>query len=149
MEGYPVTARIEVRWRDVDALGHVNNAVYFTYFEIARTRFYEEVFQASTVRDINFILASIQCDFLSPTRHGEIVEVGIRVPTAGRTSFDFEYQACTAADGRLVARARSTQVLYDYDADRKTPIGQAWLDRVAAAQGAFPRPRPSGSASPG
>lgn len=142
MKGYPVTARIEVRWRDVDALGHVNNAVYFTYLEIARTRYYEEVFQASTIRDINFILASIQCDFLSPTRHGEIVEVGIRVPSAGRTSFDFEYEARTAEDGRPVARARSTQVLYDYEADRKIPVDQAWLDRVAAAQGSPPEPRP-------
>ncbi|MFU8858558.1 MAG: acyl-CoA thioesterase [Deferrisomatales bacterium] len=142
MEGYPVTARIEVRWRDVDALGHVNNAVYFTYFEIARTRYYEEVFRASTIDDMNFLLASIQCDFLSPTRHGETVEVGIRIPLAGRTSFDFEYAARALGDGRLVARARSTQVLYDHRADRKLPIGAAWLDQVAAAQGSYPSPRP-------
>ncbi len=140
MDGYPVTARIDVRWRDVDALGHVNNAVYFTYFEIARTRYWEEAFQARTLEDINFIVASIRCDFLAPTRYGGAVEVGIRVPSVGRTSFDFEYEA-RAEGGRPVARARSTQVLYDYAADRKTPLTDAWLDRVAALQGRRPERR--------
>ncbi len=140
MEGYPVTARIETRWRDVDALGHVNNAVYFTYFEIARTRFWEEAFGARTLGDINFILASIQCDFLSPARYGGVVEVGIRVTAVGRTSFDFAYEA-RAEDGRPVARARSTQVLYDHRADRKLEITEAWLARVAALQGEAPARR--------
>lgn len=140
MEGYPVTARIEVRWRDVDAMGHVNNAVYFTYFEIARARYWEAAFQARTIQDINFILASIQCDYLRPTLYGGTVEVGIRVPTVGTTSFDFEYEARDDG-GRPVARARSTQVLYDYAADRKNPITDAWLDRVAALEGRRPQRR--------
>jgi len=143
MEGYPVTASIEVRWRDVDAMGHVNNAVYFTYFEIARSRYYETVFQARELRDIDFILASIHCDYVSPVRHGETVEVGIRVPSAGRTSFEFEYEARAMPGGRVVARARSTQVRYDYAADRKVEITEAWRDRVAAVQGQRPGPRVS------
>ncbi len=145
MAGFPVTASIEVRWRDVDAMGHVNNAVYFTYFEVARSRYYETVFQAKELRDIDFILASIQCDYLSPVRHGETVEVGIRVPSAGRTSFEFEYEARAQPGGRVVARARSTQVLYDYVADRKREITDAWRDKVAAIQGQRPGLRASAS----
>jgi acyl-CoA thioester hydrolase len=148
VEGYPVSARVEVRWRDVDALGHVNNAVYFTYFEIARTRYFEEVFLARTLQDIDFILASIRCDFLSPTRHGETLEVGIRIPTVGRTSFDFDYEARALTDGRPVARAHSSQVLYDYAADRKKEITEGWLERVAAVQGRRPDRRAAG-ATPG
>ncbi len=147
MEGYPVSARVEVRWRDVDAMGHVNNAVYFTYFEIARTRYFEEVFQARTLQDIDFIVASIGCDFLSPTRHGETLEVGIRIPTVGRTSFDFEYEARAVADGRPVARAHSAQVLYDYATGRKKEITDAWLERVAAVQGRRPDRRAAGAAT--
>ncbi|MEW6486730.1 MAG: thioesterase family protein [Thermodesulfobacteriota bacterium] len=140
MEGYPVTARIEVRWRDVDAMGHVNNAVYFTYLEIARARYWEAAFQARTIQDINFIVASIQCDFLAPTRYGAEVEVGIRIPSVGRTSFEFAYEA-RAEGGRPVARARSTQVLYDYAADRKIPLTDAWIDRVASLEGRQPQRR--------
>lgn len=140
MEGYPVTAQIEVRWRDVDALGHVNNAVYFTYFEIARTRYWEAAFGARTLPDINFLVASIQCDFLRPTRYGSSIAVGIRVPTVGRTSFDFEYEA-RGEGGIPVARARSTQVLYDHAADHKLAITEAWFDQVAAIQGTRPARR--------
>lgn len=138
MEGFPVTAPVEVRWRDVDALGHVNNAVYFTYFEIARSRYLEQVFGARTLEDVNFLVASIACDFLSPVRHGETVEVGIRVSRAGRTSFDFEYEARVREDGRVVARARSVQVLYDHRRGQKRPVTDAWLARVTAAQGGPP-----------
>jgi acyl-CoA thioester hydrolase len=142
MKGFPVTARIEVRWRDIDPLGHVNNAVYFTYFEVARARYFGEAFGARTVRDINFIVASIQCDFLSPVRYGDTVLVGIRIPVVGRTSFEFEYEAREATGDRPVARARSIQVLYDYEADRKVEITEAWMARVAAVEGQRPSSRP-------
>lgn len=138
IEGYPVTARVEVRFRDLDAMGHVNNAVYFTYFEIARAHYWEEVFGARAVADINFILASIRCDFVSQTSYGEALEVGIRVPSAGRTSFEFEYEVRAGGDGRLVARGRSAQVLFDYGENRKMPITEGWLDRVEAAEGRRP-----------
>ncbi|MHB8764794.1 MAG: acyl-CoA thioesterase [Deferrisomatales bacterium] len=138
IEGYPVCARIEVRWRDIDALGHVNNAVYFTFFEVARARYFERMFGARTVADVKFLVASIQCDYLSPTRYGETVLVGIRVPTVGRTSFEFEYEARVEADGREVARARSTQVWYDHRLGQKVPLDDAWLDRVAELEGRRP-----------
>lgn len=141
IEGYPISARIEVRWKDLDAMGHVNNALYFTYFEIARARYWEEVFGAKTIKDINFILASVQCDFVSQTSYGESLEVGIRIPSAGKTSFAFEYEVHAVGDGRLVARGRSTQVLFDYARDAKTPITEAWLVRVEAAEGRRPAPQ--------
>ena len=141
IEGYPVSARIEVRWRDLDALGHVNNAVYFTYLEIARGRYWEDVFGVRTLSDIHFIVASIQCDFLSQVPHGETLEVGIRISAVGRTSFDFEYDMRAVEDGRPVARARSTQVLFHYGRNEKTPITEPWMEKVVAAQGSRPERR--------
>ncbi len=138
---FPVSARIEVRWRDLDALGHVNNAVYFTYFETARVKYAEEVLGIRSAKDVDFILASIQCDFLSQVSSGERLEVGIRIPAAGQTSFDFEYEARSLDDGRPVARARSTQVLFDYATNRKKPITAEWLAMVAEKQGSAPAKR--------
>jgi acyl-CoA thioester hydrolase len=138
---YPLSARIEVRWRDVDALGHVNNAVYFTYLEIARTLYLERVFDVRRLEEIPILLVSARCDFLSPVTHGETLEVGVRIPSVGNTSFDFEYELRSAPEGRLVARASSTQVLFDHAAGRKVPITEAWLDRVEAAQGQRPERR--------
>ena len=141
---FPVVAPIEVRWRDIDALGHVNNAVYFTYFEIARTRYYEAVFGAGGIEDIDFLLASIRCDFLRPVGYGERLEVGIGIPWVGRTSYGFEYEAWTRGDagpGSVVARAESVQVRFDVHTNEKLPITDEWLDRVARAQGARPEVR--------
>ncbi|GAB6064528.1 acyl-CoA thioesterase [Deferrisoma palaeochoriense] len=138
---FPLEARIEVRWRDIDPLGHVNNAVYFTYFEIARARFYEEVLGARGIEDIDFLVASIRCDYLSPVVYGEAVTVGIRVEWVGRTSWAFAYEARTG-DGRVVARAESVQVRFDHAAGRPKPLDADWLARVAKAQGAMPPPKP-------
>ncbi|GAB4273856.1 MAG: thioesterase family protein [Deferrisomatales bacterium] len=140
-ERFPVVARIDVRWRDVDALGHVNNAVWFTYFEIARTRYYEQVLGARGIDDIDFLVASIRCDFRSPVVYGEAVEVGISIPWVGRTSYGFAYEARVAGDGRLAAQAESVQVLFDHARGVKLPVSPEWKERVARAQGAPPPPR--------
>jgi len=138
MEGYSVTDRIEVRWRDIDALGHVNNAVYFTYFEIARGCYFDQVFRRREFPGMTCILLSIRCDFLSPIRHGEIVEVGVRVPSVSLTSFDFEYEARLVENARVAARAHSTQILYDRLSKKKIAITQEWLTEIAQVQGKQP-----------
>lgn len=138
MEGYPVTDGIEVRWRDVDVLGHVNNAVYFTYFEIARGRYFDQVFRRSEFPGITCILLSIQCDFLNPARHGDVVEIGIRVSAVGRTSFDFEYEARLAGSDQVLARSRSTQVLYDRFSKEKIAVTGKWLAEITRVQGKQP-----------
>ncbi|WP_025322396.1 acyl-CoA thioesterase [Deferrisoma camini] len=143
MDGrFPVIARIQVRWRDIDPLGHVNNAVYFTYFETARARYYEEVLDARGIEDIDFLVASIRCDYLSPVVYGETVEVGIRVVWVGKTSWSFEYEARTG-DGRVVARADSVQVRFDHQTGRPRPLDEDWIARVTRAQGGPPAPKPN------
>ncbi len=149
-ERFPVMARIQVRWRDIDPLGHVNNAVYFTYLETARARYYEEVFDARGIGDLDFLVASIRCDYLSPVVYGETLEVGIRVIWVGRTSWAFEYEARTG-NGRVVARAESVQVRFDHQAGKPRPLDKDWIARVTRAQGCPPVQRPndgSGSGGP-
>ncbi len=138
MPDFPVKARIDVRWRDIDALGHVNNAVYFTYFEIARTRYYEAAFGARSLDDIDFLVASIRCDYLSPVVFGETLEVGIRIPWVGRTSYGFAYEARVLEDGRVAARAESVQVRIDFRTNQKLPITPEWIEKVSRLQGEPP-----------
>ncbi len=138
MTRYPVTARIEVRWRDIDALGHVNNAVYFTYLEVARGRYFDQVFRRNEFPGITCLLVAVSCDYLCPIHQGDVVEVGIRIPAVGETSFDFEYETRTVKETRVVARARSTQVLYDRIAGWKIPITQDRLAAITDVQGKQP-----------
>lgn len=138
IEGFAISVSIEVRWRDIDALGHVNNAVYFTYLEIARTAYLERVFRLSGLEAVPILLASARCDYLSPVTQGETVEAGIRVASAGNTSFDFEYELVSQRDGRVVARGYTTQVLYDHRLGQKMAVSEAWLDQVETAEGRRP-----------
>ena len=136
--GFPITIPIEVRWRDVDAFGHVNNAVFFTYLEMGRTAYYEAALKAFDIDQIDFMVVSAKCDYLSEVKKGDKIELGIRIPAIGNTSFDFEYELHSATDGKLLARGFTTQVLYDYKARAKKPISQEWLEKVTKFEGREP-----------
>ena len=123
---------LEVRWRDIDALGHVNNAVYFTYLEQARGHYLRELgLISSRADDAGFILAEASCQYRSPLKLAERVTIYARVCELRNTSFIFEYRV-EAEDGRLAAMARSVQVCYDYRAKRPIPIPTEWREAILA-----------------
>ena len=111
---YRLTVDIPVRFRDTDGMGHVNNAVYLTYLEIARERYWRECFGLADYRKVDLIVARIEIDFRSPATVGETIVVGIRASAIGRKSFDFTYEGWEKTDRRLMVSARSVQVMYDY-----------------------------------
>jgi acyl-CoA thioester hydrolase len=121
---------MEVRWRDVDALGHVNNAVYLTYLEQARVRYFEVV-GLGFGTDAGMILAEITCTYRSPLSLSEQVTVWMRVSEFRNSSFIVEYRIA-GGDGRLAATARSVQVCYDYEANHAVPIPDRWRAAIAA-----------------
>jgi acyl-CoA thioester hydrolase len=123
---------VGVRWRDLDALSHVNNAVYFTYLEQARVGYLQELgLFPDTPWSIGFILADAHCRFKSPLTLSERVTVRIRVSELGRSSFIFEYRV-EGEDGRLAAEARTTQVCYDYDDRHPVSIPDEWREAIAS-----------------
>lgn len=124
------STQMEVRWRDVDALGHVNNAVYLTYLEQARVRYFEEI-GLGFGTDAGMILAEITCTYRSPLSLSEQVTVWMRVSEFRNSSFIVLYRI-EGEDGRLAATARSVQVCYDYDANRAVPIPDEWRAAIAA-----------------
>jgi acyl-CoA thioester hydrolase len=129
---YRFSTALEVRWRDVDALGHVNNAVYFNYLEQARLHYMRELgFLPPNSTDVGVIIAEASCRFKSPLRLGEQVTIRARVSEFRRTSFIFEYRI-EGEDGRLAATAQTVQVCYDYDGQRPSPIPDEWREAFIA-----------------
>ncbi len=124
MDGFPVTISFTVHWSELDALGHVNNARYFTWFETARIECFRQVGLAiSGTPEIGPILAHTRCDFLAPVRYPAEVVVGARVSRLGNTSFGMEYEAALAdSPGSAVARGEGVVVLIDYASGAKIPI---------------------------
>ncbi len=122
----PYLHRLDVRFRDCDPMGHVNNAVYLTYLEQARLNLWRERWQVDPRQPgEGIILARAELDFTSPAMYGETLEVRLRVAAIGRSSFTYEYEVIEAAAGRLVLSARTVLVWYDYAAGRSVPIPDA------------------------
>jgi acyl-CoA thioester hydrolase len=105
---------VEVRFRDCDPLGHVNNAVYLTYLEAARFAWWRSVFGASGLKDHGFIVARVEIDYRKPALPGDRLTVRLRVEAMGRSSFTVAYELLSTRTRELVAEARSVQVAYDY-----------------------------------
>ena len=127
---YRFSTTMEVRWRDLDALNHVNNAVYFTYLEQARVHYLRELgVVPGTPSGIGFILAEASCQFKSPLTLGERVTVYVRVSELRNSSFIFEYRM-EGEQQRLAAEARSIQVCYDYEKKCPVPISDEWRKAI-------------------
>ena len=125
MDGYPFVHRETVRFRDLDAMAHVNNAVFLTYLEQARLAGCGEA-NVQPLQDV--ILARTEIDFRSPVSQGEVVEIGVRSSRIGTKSFELEYEL--QAGGRVVAEAKSVLVGYDYEQAESTPIPERWRRRL-------------------
>jgi acyl-CoA thioester hydrolase len=122
--------RERVRFRDLDALGHVNNAVFLTYIESARVAFLVDLGAATTLEDMAIIVARIEIDFRAPVGFGEEVEIAVRASRFGDKSFDLDYEL--RVDGKIVAEAKSVLVGYDYDKGETVTIPDHWRARLAA-----------------
>jgi acyl-CoA thioester hydrolase len=125
VDGFPFVFRDDVRFRDLDGMGHVNNAVFLTYLESARIA-YLEANGIGPHPSQHMILARMEVDFRSPIAMGERVEVGVRPSRLGTKSFELQYEV--RADGRLAAEARSVLVGYDYTRGESVEIPAQWRE---------------------
>ena len=120
----------QVVFSDIDAFGHVNNAVYFTYFETARTHLWQEITGTSGPRDIGFIVARAECDF----RHQigmEPIDICVRIGEMRNTSLDFEYEIRKDGGNVVAATGKVVVVMFDWEKQAKTPIGADFRRRLA------------------
>ena len=136
--------QVEVRLSDTDAMGHVNNARYLTYVEIARVAYYEQVTGNALPIGVHgaeegMILAEIRMTYRSPAFYGETLTVETRVEKIGRTSFGMVHRI-TAPESRygparLIAVADSTLVAYDYTEEQPIPVPDEWRASMQAFEG--------------
>lgn len=101
MSSFPIRIPIEVRFGDLDALGHVNNALYLTYDEVGRTHYLRRL--GAKIDGGNFIMAHAEVDYLKPVLMHQTVEIELRVTHVGNKSFRTLGQLW--ADGELAARS--------------------------------------------
>jgi acyl-CoA thioester hydrolase len=122
--------RERVRFRDLDALGHVNNAVFLTYIESARVAFLIDLGAATTLEDMAIIVARIEIDFRAPSASARRSRSRCARSRFGDKSFDLDYEL--RVGGKIVAEAKSVLVGYDYDKGETVTIPDDWRARLAA-----------------
>lgn len=125
VDGFDFVHRDAVRFRDLDGMGHVNNAVFLTYMESARIAYLEALGAGHNPLQW-LILARAEVDFRSPISFGEEVEVGVRTSRIGMKSFDLEQEV--RADGRLTAEGKFVLVAYDYTTNRSRALPAEWRE---------------------
>ncbi len=106
---------LPVQFRDIDVMGHVNNATYFQYMETGRVELARKLGQVTQGFRGGFIVASARCEFKKPIRDERRVTVSVWVSRIGDRSWDFDY-SIRGPRGAEYAIGRTTQVAYDYKA---------------------------------
>ena len=134
MDQFRFIHQIEVRFRDCDPMGHVNNAVYLTYLEQTRFAYWRELARGQAIKP-GMILARMEIDYRTPATVGELLDIRMRVVRIGRSSFESEYEVVDSRDRHLVAQARSVQVVYDYAAGKPVPMPDAVRERIEDFEG--------------
>ena len=119
---WTVIAPLRPRFRDTDAMGHINNAVYVTYIEVARQEYWRAFTNNQNYKSVPFILARVEVDFRSEALMHEMLELCIRCSYIGGKSFGFEYAIRELTSRRLIVAARSVQVMYDYTTKTSVPF---------------------------
>jgi acyl-CoA thioester hydrolase len=131
MDGFPFSCLIQVRWRDLDAFAHVNNATFATYLEIARTAVWHEHFDGREAMDISFFVKNLAIDYRRPVALYDKVQVWLRVGEIRGASFTFEY--VVEADGEIAAEAMTRLASVDNTTGRPirmSPGMRAMLEKL-------------------
>lgn len=139
LDGFPVVIGIDVAWGEMDSFGHVNNIVYFRYFESARIAYFRAVRFTGRDGPLGPILAAADCRFRRPLVFPDRVHAGARVTDVGSDRFTMQYRLVSEAQDTVVAEGSGLIVCYDYAAGAKAPLPddvRARIDRLERGGGA-------------
>ena len=119
---------LQTRFNDYDSKGHVNNAVYLTYFELGRVQAW---LAAGGAVDADFILAEAKIAYRSPAMMGDPLELEVTTAEIRTKAWVWRYRVIDPRDERLVAEGETVQVMFDYAARRTVPIPAALREGLA------------------
>lgn len=127
MAEFNYEVEMEVRFRDLDPMGHVNNAVYATYLEQARVKYVQDVV-GKNVMETGAVVADLNVQFERPIDYEDSVTVAVRSGELGTSSIPVEYEV--RANGEVVATAETTMVTFDREAGEPRPLPDEWREAI-------------------
>ena len=136
LAGYPVVVEQAVVWGDMDSYRHVNNVVYFRYFENARLEYFRRLdwFAFEKESGVGPILAATQARFRKPLTYPDVILIGARVPEVSRDRLTMEHRIVSRRLGAVATEGEGTIVTYDYGRGAKAAVPDELRRRIAAME---------------
>ena len=134
---FKCTTPIQLRFNDVDALGHVNNSVYFELFDLAKTQYFKGLNVQSDIdwRRPTVIIANVNCSFLVPTLFNEKIEVLTQCGHLGNKSLTLLQHLVNSETGEVKSTCQTIMVNMDAATNKPSPLPQVWRDAITAYEG--------------
>ncbi|MDP4270683.1 MAG: thioesterase family protein [Bacteroidota bacterium] len=127
---------IQIRFNDIDSLGHVNNAIYLSYFDLGKSAYFQAV--KSTIIDwtkIDIVVANVNIDYHAPTFMHEKLEVRTQVAGIGNKSMKMVQQLVNLETGELKSSCRTVMVGYHPESKASKIISQEWRNAIEQYEG--------------
>ncbi|MEH0689898.1 acyl-CoA thioesterase [Vibrio cholerae] len=142
LSDFPVITEIPVAWGEMDALQHVNNAVYFRYFETARLEYFAKIDLLVNIQktQIGPVLSETQCRYKLPVTFPDTLLVGSRVIDLQQDRFSMEYQIVSKKLGKVTTTGRATCVMFDFKHNTKATLPSHVAQLILATQESHPAP---------
>ncbi|MFA6944994.1 MAG: thioesterase family protein [Pedobacter sp.] len=134
MEGFHYETPIPIRFADIDALGHVNNAIYLTYFEIARSAYWEEIIEWDW-NSFGIILRRSVVEYLKPIKLEDKINAYVRTSRLGNSSFDLDYILVKSVNGieEICTTGQTLCISFDYALNKSVPIPDIQRKKMEAS----------------
>jgi acyl-CoA thioester hydrolase len=132
LENFPVVIELPVVWGEMDAYAHVNNSVYFRYFESARIAYFDRIgyLELARATGLGPILASTRCDFKKALTFPDKILVGVKVAELGEDRFLMQYRIVSDKLRKIAAEGDGLIVSYNYREGRKVPLPEEIRKRI-------------------
>jgi len=136
LAGFPVVVEQAVGWGDMDAYQHVNNVVYFRYFENARLEYFRRLdwFAFEKETGVSPILASTQCRFRRPLTYPDTIRIGARAVAVDADRFTIDYRLVSKRLGTIAADGQVVVVTYHHGRGAKVPMPEELRRRITALE---------------
>lgn len=136
LDDYPIVTEIPVAWGEMDALQHVNNAVYFRYFETARLDYFKkiELLVDLTTHHIGPVLSHTDCRYKIPVTYPDTLLIGSKVKELQDDRFTMEYAIVSKKIGKVTTIGTATCVMFDFKNNTKATIPEHILKAIKAAE---------------
>jgi acyl-CoA thioester hydrolase len=126
----PLSTTLQVRFNECDGLGHVNNAVYYTYMETARIPLFQMLDPEMNLQDWKLIVASTSCEYKAQASFAQWLTITTETERIGTSSFTLRHRILDRDSGVLIADGKAVLVHYDYQAKKSVPLTEKMVQTL-------------------